>query len=427
MSQLRGRRPGHTTTCNRSLVIATLALAAAHWPAAAQEATPTEAQRFFDEAAEQQRLKEADKTFEEFKASVYREPFAGGKFIVNGDTAIADEKALEEFFENNVKAKRQCPDNNCELAVYVVGGLDAVWNATDKKRLTYCVSSQFGSRYNAVVVAMTAATQAWEAAADIDFLHLADEDGDCVPETAGVVFDVRPVNVNGRYLARAFFPNEARPGRNVLIDQSAFRLDPNGALTLTGVLRHELGHALGARHEHTRPDSGACFEDADWRGVTDYDAFSTMHYPQCNGLGDWSLRLTDKDKSGIACLYGAASGFTIDTTICKPAGVTAKSEAFEAQAVADAEERRYGPFRIKSGTPFVAEIKGVGAGAGDPDLYLKFDDLASRASYDCRPYLSGAEEKCAVDVPAGKQGASVMVRGYTAASYRLSVTYTPRE
>jgi hypothetical protein len=97
-------------------------------------------------------------------------------------------------------------------------------------------------------------------------------------------------------------------------------------LTLTGILRHELGHTIGLRHEHTRPESGTCFEDNDWRGVTDYDAFSVMHYPQCNGQGDWSLTLTAFDQNGIACLYGPAPGFTIDSTICTKEPSTAYAD-----------------------------------------------------------------------------------------------------
>src|SRR5688572_26970790 len=38
-----------------------------------------------------------DKTFEEFERSVYREPWSGGKYIVDGDTPIADKKQLQEF------------------------------------------------------------------------------------------------------------------------------------------------------------------------------------------------------------------------------------------------------------------------------------------------------------------------------------------
>jgi hypothetical protein len=163
---------------------------------------------------------------------------------------------------------------------------------------------------------MEEATGAWEAVSLVDFVHVAAEDTRCSASNASVVFDVRPVNVGGQYLARAFFPNESRPARNVLIDDTSFGLDPNGKLQLVGILRHELGHTLGLRHEHTRPESGTCFEDTDWRPLTKYDAFSVMHYPQCNGGGDWSLELTDNDQLGVACLYGGASGTSFDPSVC---------------------------------------------------------------------------------------------------------------
>jgi hypothetical protein len=77
-------------------------------------------------------------------------------------------------------------------------------------------------------------------AGDVRFVHVSSLDGSCNASTQGVVFDVRPVEVNGEYLARAFFPYDSRAARNVLIDDSAFQLDPNDKLTLTGILRHEL-------------------------------------------------------------------------------------------------------------------------------------------------------------------------------------------
>lgn len=68
-------------------------------------------------------------------------------------------------------------------------------------------------------------------------------------------------------------------------------------------LGHELGHVLGFRHEHTRPESGTCFEDNNWRPLTPYDSSSIMHYPQCNGSSD-DLSMTSTDVAGVVALYG---------------------------------------------------------------------------------------------------------------------------
>lgn len=283
--------------------------------------TPEQGRLFLQDAANKARdeQRKNTKTFEEFKKAVTKESFPGGKYIVNGDTPISTEEQLLEFYKQNIEGS---PGPNAEFAVMNKQGKDIVWNDSDKKGLKYCISSGaaesggFGNRYNTVVGAMADATRAWKDVADIDFVHVSQEDTNCTSSNTNVVFDVRPVNLN-MYLARSFFPDDQRAGRNVLIDNSSFELPAGGKLSLTGILRHELGHTLGARHEHTRPQSGTCFEDKDWRGVTDYDALSVMHYPQCNGKGDWSLTLTNLDKNGIACLYKAAPGFTIDPTICK--------------------------------------------------------------------------------------------------------------
>lgn len=368
-----------------------------------------------------------ERGFDAFEKSVYKEPFAGGKYIVNGDTTIADHKHLQEFFQDNIQKGK-----TSELILHVEGGQDALWDCTQKGQLTYCVSTGFGSRHATVVQEMERATGAWEAAAEIDFIHVSSQDGNCNAGNNNVVFDVRPVNVNGAYLARAFFPNEPRASRNILIDNSSFGLPPIGKLQLVGILRHELGHTLGFRHEHTRPEAGVCYEDNDWRPLTSYDTFSVMHYPQCNGGGDWKLELTSKDENGAACVYGLAPAFQLSSPRvcelmdrCVDSGCKAQRHFHGNQQVQRGREKAYGPFDVSPGTVFRVEMVGGSFNPGDPDLYVRFGTAPNRAGrqFACRPYLSGADETCSLDVPAGVAEAFVMVYGYTRGSYDLTVEF----
>jgi hypothetical protein len=378
--------------------------------------------REIQRAADRDRRMRACLTFEDFKETVYKEPFAGGKYIVNGDTAIVDDKRLKEFFDTEVK-----PPAPTLLILNMVSGMDTVWNQDQKRKLTYCVSDGFGPRRAKVLQDIESATGAWEQVAAVDFVHDAGQDANCTEANTAVVFDVRPVNVNQEYLARAFFPNEPRTARNVLIDESALTLPQDEVLQLAGVLRHELGHTLGFRHEHTRPESGTCFEDRNWRPLSTYDAFSVMHYPQCNGQGDWSLKLTDKDKSGAACVYGPAAGFAFDVTKlpaeaqakCRPAqpgGPSTgqpQSKVFDAQSVGANVQKAYGPFAVTPGTTFQADISGP-VGTGDPDLYVRFTKhrvdglrlppVSGRSQRNLRAHGSGGSEPGARDGPRVRAG-----------------------
>ncbi len=356
-------------------------------------------------------------TYDELLADTYQEP-GTGIFIVDGDVPVLDEKRLHLFYDQLIadfEAEQSGAGTSTKeqpLALATSGGADVVWTAAQKLNLTYCVSSAFGSTKQAAVTqAMVGATAAWEAATDVHFVHDASQDGSCTASNNNVLFDVNPVNAGGQYIARSFFPDSGRSARNVLINPSGFQL--SAPLTLTGVLRHELGHVLGFRHEHTRPEAGACFEDNNWRPLTPYDSASVMHYPQCNGTGDGSLSLTALDKEGAASVYGASG-----TPPPPPPEGNARTTS-SSGSVGQGQEAQVGSFAVVEGSTFTATMSGT----GNPNLYVQFGAPPTTTSYTCRPYTNGANETCTVTVPAGATEAYVMVRGYASATYTVNVSW----
>ena len=77
---------------------------------------------------------------------------------------------------------------------------------------------------------------------------------------------------------------------------------------------------------------------------------------------------------------------------------------------------QFGPFEAVAGS-FRAEMTGT----GDADLYVRRGSAPTTSHYDCRPYTSGSNETCALD---GEGSYYVGVRGYSASTYDLTVTYT---
>ncbi|HUS31134.1 MAG TPA: matrixin family metalloprotease [Kofleriaceae bacterium] len=236
-------------------------------------------------------------SFEEFKARTYREP-GTGLYVLDWDMPVSGDAQLYQIWEATQQGT---------LAVMNINGQDIIWTATQRKQLTYCISNTFGANKQTVIDAMAKASDlGWEKMADVNFTYVSTQDGNCNAQNTQVLFDVNPVNANGQYLARAFFPNSTRAERNVLIDTTAFQPGGTGNVPLPNIISHELGHTLGFRHEHIRPEANAtqCAEDTQFRGLTTYDAASVMHYPQCNGTSQ-DLAFTQKDKDGVVALYGA--------------------------------------------------------------------------------------------------------------------------
>jgi hypothetical protein len=227
--------------------------------------------------------------------SAAREPFPSGKFITEWDLAFTSQEQMNAYYKANNKSTT--------LIVNTIGNkVFDIWNKTDRMNLTYCVSNTFGSHKKDVVEALKVATEDWMDVARVKFIYKSAEDKNCNEKNKNVVFDVRPVSL-GMYLARAFFPNEGRASRNVLIDSSSFDYS---FVAFSGFLRHELGHALGFRHEHISKDgNGSCDEgDTHYTPVTRYDPSSVMHYPQCGGKNQLeNMVISRLDEEGARKVY----------------------------------------------------------------------------------------------------------------------------
>lgn len=177
--------------------------------------------------------------------------------------------------------------------------------------IKYCIMrSSFSSKssYDSVVKNMRVATNDWMKICKVQFeyLPILDKkviDVETFPEP--VFFIVRQINAEGAFIAQSFFPNDPSYERMLLIDYSFF----TSRFSKAGVLRHELGHVLGFRHEHIWSKDGSCAGEDVIQAevgaipVTKYDPYSVMHYPCGLNKDNKYLELTAFDKEGALKVY----------------------------------------------------------------------------------------------------------------------------
>ena len=243
-------------------------------------------------------------SYEEFRAET-RRTFEGKEyFVVSGDIGVTEDQLRALYAKNFGDGIATIAQDSI---VDRIGGRDDKWTASQALNLTYCVTDDFGSLKARVVSEMAQATAAWEAVARVNFTYVPAQDSNCIGSNANILFAVRPYTDGG---ACSFFPSGSACVSWTLVidiadlDTNPFYLQETPNVKTVGVFRHELGHILGLRHEHTRPNSGTCFEDNSWRALTPYDRDSVMHYPWCNGNSQSSLSLTASDITGVRALYG---------------------------------------------------------------------------------------------------------------------------
>ena len=240
-------------------------------------------------------------------------------WVAEGDTLLDDDQL--ELYVDQLNAREQQKKMQSDAAalgetavagprseligITGLGGKLVRWK--DGKQLSYCVlKNTFGSNQEYLLArqSMDKATKAWQDTCGIEFKHIVAKDTSASTQVPGVLFTVRKIDAGGRFIAAAFFPNDPPDRRRVLIDPSFFADDLS--FDRVGVLRHELGHVLGFRHEHISADAPAACPDedlTDTKPLTGYDPKSVMHY-FCGNVGSLELLITTVDTAGAQRLYG---------------------------------------------------------------------------------------------------------------------------
>jgi hypothetical protein len=235
-------------------------------------------------------------SWEDFRARCPREPWAGGRYIVDGDLPF-DEAGLQRYYNAWFTAEGVDPGNLSPM------GATALWPFPDSMALSYCISIDFGDNLAVVEAAMQVATTSWSDRAGLQYTYVPAEDTGCDASDTNVTFDVRPVSGAG-YAAVSFFPDSPRSARSLFIDASAFVVGPGGA-DLTAALRHQLGHTLGFQHEYLWLDPACGSEDSRLAAqIANYDADSVMHVPACRPSESGGTMQTEGDLAGAVAIYG---------------------------------------------------------------------------------------------------------------------------
>lgn len=233
--------------------------------------------------------------------------------VVEGDLLLDDDELVAYAARNAPHPLiPNAPLGDSGLVGFETDGKAARWDEGTVLRYSVMRRSFLReSDYRLATRNLRRAASDWERVCGVRFEHVDGfDDHEDIARPApdfreDLVFTARFQDQSGTLIAAAFFPTQPPPRRKVIFDSSYFR--EGLRFSRVGVLRHELGHVLGFRHEHIRSGAPAACPD-DTEDVTlfpfsDYDPRSVMHY-FCGGVGNPRLTFSAGDREGAQQLYG---------------------------------------------------------------------------------------------------------------------------
>lgn len=233
--------------------------------------------------------------------------YLGGElfYVVQGDLLLRPKEALKHWFAVHEYHTEGHSDR--KLVGERRNGKVVKWPSPENIRFAV-VKSSFSStaEYDSIVKYFTTATKDWEGICNVKFTYEKSLDTDLKygDNPANLDFVVQYEGAVYRApLASAFFPYNSKKDRVVRIFDRFMRT----SASKTGIMRHEIGHILGFRHEHVRDGApltcNKMENDMEYLlPITDYDGLSVMHY-FCGGAGTRHLNFSAKDSLGARYFY----------------------------------------------------------------------------------------------------------------------------
>lgn len=225
-------------------------------------------------------------------------------YFVEGDIFLSREQ-VERYLEDLAGGSR-ANDKPGELLVNIYNGNYDYWRDPAKRKMRYAVDyNTFRTDDDAEKALRNFQTAAadWVAACPecgITFDYLSPQETEVNFKNVKIVLRFKN-DPDPQKVARSFFPHEYPAKKELMIYPQYYTFSDSDT---TGVMRHELGHILGYRHEHTRQKITGCkFENWRWVPLTpSYDPTSIMHY-FCGAGGPPLFQLSQVDIRGHRCLY----------------------------------------------------------------------------------------------------------------------------
>ncbi len=220
------------------------------------------------------------------------------RYIVEGDLLLDEDELKIQF--NRVNK----PNQSRKLMIITNNGIPV--RIENPRNIRYAIIKRSFSQneYGNICKYFEDAASAWGKVCNVNFVHVTELDEQLRPSDnpEEVTFVVRKIGYSSDgMLASAFFPTDPKDQRKVFVTPGFFTT----SFDKTGVLRHEIGHILGFRHEHIRSGAPAMCpgESTDFtQDLTEYDPRSVMHY-FCGGAGTIDLNITKTDSIGASRIY----------------------------------------------------------------------------------------------------------------------------